>query len=157
MADANTDVSKKTIELQDVVTVENYDGKWVIHDILFEENGLKREKPYYLRSCDRQPPLVGYYGTYPRSENDGYITVWASEDEITPVGSVQEDVKYNHTMDISFTVISERKWDELTEEELFAGLAERVRQLRRSPGEILEACGHVDTYKIPQTDEGLIS
>ncbi len=56
---------------------------------------------------------------------------------------------FNHTLDICFNVRS-HKMDhtELTREEILAALEERIRDLKESdPGEMADACGHVETYQ----------
>jgi len=59
--------------------------------------------------------------------------------------------KYNHAFDIAFEVISDNKGEDVTEEELFEGLMNRIKSLRKNEGEILEACGMpFDTYDMDE-------
>jgi len=55
----------------------------------------------------------------------------------------EEPVAYNHAFRIAFTVVSRNSADQVTADELFAGLDRRLREMTREPGydEIVEACG----------------
>lgn len=54
---------------------------------------------------------------------------------------------YNHMCTVAFTVVSKNDGESLTNEELKAGLLQRVKDLDSSPGEWSEAClPAVDTY-----------
>jgi len=56
--------------------------------------------------------------------------------------------KYNHMMDVAFTVVSEEEDPyELTIEELIDGMDRRLESLRKQHSyEAREAFGHCDTY-----------
>lgn len=56
--------------------------------------------------------------------------------------------KYNHMMDIAFSVVSETEDPfDLTAEELLAGLERRIDNLKsENYEEVKEAFGHCDTY-----------
>lgn len=60
---------------------------------------------------------------------------------------LQNPVKYNHALDLGFTVVSDHNADTLTSEEILAGLRYRLEELEKDPGQILEACGTFDTYE----------
>jgi hypothetical protein len=56
--------------------------------------------------------------------------------------------KYSHAFDIAFSLENESPIGEATEDELFQALYDRLKDLKSSPGEILEACGMpFDTYE----------
>jgi hypothetical protein len=59
-------------------------------------------------------------------------------------------VKYNHAFEVAFEVETEHTGEEVTAEELLAGITERVRDLRQEcEADIVEACGlPYDTYEI---------
>jgi len=54
----------------------------------------------------------------------------------------------NHMLDVAFIVLSENTWDNLTADELLTGIENRVRYFRTHPEELLEACGHCDSYEV---------
>lgn len=55
--------------------------------------------------------------------------------------------KYNHAVEIAFTIDSDNDGDNVTEEEYIAGLEKRLADLKSRKGEALEACGIYDTYE----------
>lgn len=62
--------------------------------------------------------------------------------------------RYSHAFAIAFTVISEHGPDDVTEDELWFGLINRMMDLYKNRGEIMEACGvPYDTYEL-QEGEG---
>lgn len=71
--------------------------------------------------------------------------------------------RYNHAFDIAFTVETDHKGDEVTAQELWAGLLARIaalmaqeispQRLDGQPPEIIEACGlPYDTYENEPTE-----
>jgi len=57
--------------------------------------------------------------------------------------------KYNHLLDIGFTVITEHEsWLEIPIDEILAGLEARIKYLREHPDEIDSSVGFCDTYEI---------
>jgi hypothetical protein len=66
--------------------------------------------------------------------------------------------RYSHAYTIAFTVISEHEGEDVTVDELRFGVLNRLLDLEKHPGEIIEACGlPYDTYEIPGLEEGEIS
>jgi|GEM_PF-6754227 len=58
----------------------------------------------------------------------------------------------NHALTIAFTVRSENDGENITKQELIAGLKKRISDLERNGDEIIEACGlPFDSY--PEPDE----
>lgn len=54
---------------------------------------------------------------------------------------------YNHAFEIAFSINSDYEGDNVPEEELIQGLEERLKEMKSTPGLILEACGAAyDTY-----------
>ena len=53
--------------------------------------------------------------------------------------------QYEHLFDIGFSVSSDVPWDKLKAADLQAALERRIADLRKSPGEILEAISWSET------------
>lgn len=62
--------------------------------------------------------------------------------------------RYSHAFTIAFSVISEHEGGDVTVDELRFGLLNRLLDMEKNPGEIIEACGMpYDTYEL-QEGEG---
>jgi len=53
----------------------------------------------------------------------------------------------NHMFDMAFTVVSEHEWEEVTAEELLAGIERRLQALKEHPEEVMGACGYSDSFE----------
>lgn len=74
--------------------------------------------------------------------------------EFKPIDAAAAAPLYNHMMTIAFTVISPRKGDELTGEEIREGLLRRVQEIKHDDALVIEACGMPDdTYEIEPEDQ----
>lgn len=69
----------------DSVTVRAWEGEWIIAAILLSEGGLAREKPFHLRSAERNDAegFPTLYGTAPVQERDRYVWIWAAAGELS--------------------------------------------------------------------------
>ncbi len=55
---------------------------------------------------------------------------------------------YKYIFDVAFTVESPcDEWQNVSAKDILAGLEKRVAYLRANPGEVLEACGFVDSIE----------
>ena len=60
-------------------------------------------------------------------------------------------VKYNHMLDVAFTIETEEKdWTKLTTDELIGALQRRIHYLQRNPEEAAGAFGHCDSYEFKE-------
>lgn len=56
--------------------------------------------------------------------------------------------KYNHLLDMAFTVISDvEDVQDIPISTLLDGIQRRLDYLRANPGEVVEVIGHCDTYE----------
>ena len=59
--------------------------------------------------------------------------------------------KYNHMMDVAFTIETEEEdWTKIRVDELIGALQRRIHYLQCNPEEAAEAFGHCDSYKIEE-------
>lgn len=61
--------------------------------------------------------------------------------------------KYNHMMDVAFTIETEEKdWTKIPADELIGALQRRIHYLQRNP-EDADAFGHCDSYEIEEPEK----
>jgi hypothetical protein len=75
-------------------------------------------------------------------ENQDYLR------DVLDINEVSEPAKFNHMLDVAFTVVSEHEeWGKIPTSELIAALRKRVDYLESNPQEAADAFGYSDTYK----------
>jgi len=70
---------------------------------------------------------------------------------ITMDKKVSDMTKYNHMMDVAFTIETEEEdWTKLTTDELIGALQRRIHYLQRNLEDAAGAFGHSDSYEIKE-------
>lgn len=80
-------MSSQAFCIGDIVKAKGWDGNWVIAEMTQEEDGIATEKPFWLRSEERND-AEGYptcFGTLPIQERDRYVWIRAAAADLSQV------------------------------------------------------------------------
>jgi hypothetical protein len=91
-----TTVDDDQFAVGDVVKATGWRDEWIIAEIMPEEAGIPTDKPFHLRSVDRDD-TDGYptrFGTIPHgSENDRYVWIWVAGRDLTLVRRPSQELE----------------------------------------------------------------